>query len=149
MTSASEQIVRTLDLRPLNVCNGYFRETWRDDNATMIYWLLPREHHAGWHAAAHPEIFTHHSGDPLRITLLDPAEGEPRDHVIGPDIEAGQHPHFVVPGGVVQAARTLGDHSLTSVVVSPPFTPDIVSTPDVEDLCAQYPDHAERIRALA
>ncbi|GAA2796046.1 cupin domain-containing protein [Saccharopolyspora taberi] len=146
--STSQQLVEALGLEPLNVCNGYFRETWRDAGSTVIYWLLPSDHFAAWHAARHPEVFTYHSGAPLRIALLT-AEGEFREHLIGPDAAAGQHPHFVVPGGVLQAARTTGDHTLSSVVVAPPFTPDIVSTPDAEELCARYPDHAEKIRSYA
>ena len=146
--TTSDQLVETLGLEPLNVCNGYFRETWRDGASTIIYWLLPSDHFAGWHAAEHPEIFTYHSGAPLRVALLS-AEGEVEEHVLGPDVGAGQRPHFVVPGGVLQAARTLGEHTLSSVVVAPPFTPDIVSVPDVEELCAKYPAQAEVIRSYA
>ncbi|GDY28510.1 cupin domain-containing protein [Gandjariella thermophila] len=142
-----QDIIDDLRLEPLAVCNGYFRETWRDEHATVIYWLLPESHRAALHAAAHPEVFTYHSGSPLRITLLHP-EGRVEEVFLGPDLEAGHRPHIVVPAGVWQAAHTTGDHTLSSVIVAPPFTPDIVTLADADALSARYPEHADTIRAL-
>ena len=144
----AEHIIDTLGLRPLDVCNGFFRETWRDEHSTVMYWLLPADHCAGLHAATHPELFTYHSGAPMRMTLLRP-EGQLDEHILGPDIAAGQRPQLIVPAHVWQAAQPLGDYTLSSVAVAPPFTPDIVTTPCMATLCQQYPDHAGKIRALA
>jgi predicted cupin superfamily sugar epimerase len=142
-----QDIIDDLRLEPLAVCNGYFRETWRDEHATVIYWLLPESHRAVLHAAAHPEVFTYHSGAALRLTLLHP-DGRMEEVLVGPDLPAGQRPHVVVPAGVWQAAHTTGSHTLTSVVVAPPFVPDIVTTADADALGARYPQHAETIRGL-
>ncbi|RDI63685.1 cupin domain-containing protein [Nocardia pseudobrasiliensis] len=146
-TTTAERIIDTLRLQPLAVCSGYFRETWRDTASTVIYWLLPATHFSALHAARYPEIFTYHSGAPLTLTLLDP-DGRPTEHTLGPDLDAGHHPHLVVPAGVWQAAYTRGDHTLASVVVAPPFTPEVVEVGDAEVLAARYPRYAEEIRAL-
>ncbi|KZM69628.1 cupin domain-containing protein [Nocardia terpenica] len=146
-TTTTRQIIDTLKLEPLAICNGFFRETWRDSHSTMIYWLLPADHFSGLHAATYPEIFTYHSGAPLEMTLLDD-DGKPTRHVLGPDLESGQQPHLVVPAGVWQAAHTLGEYTLSSVIVAPPFTPEMVTVADPDTLGQQYPDYAENIRAL-
>jgi len=145
--SAAESIIRTLDLAPLDVCGGFFRETWRDEHATVIYWLLPKDHFAPLHKAAHPEFLAFHSGDPVRVVLLHP-HGRLEEHVLGPDLDEGQRPHLVIPAGVWQAAHPQGDFALMSMTVAPPFTPDIVTAADPEELSDRYPDLAERIRAL-
>ncbi|MFI5778870.1 cupin domain-containing protein [Nocardia sp. NPDC051570] len=146
-TTTAARIIDTLKLEPLAVCHGYFRETWRDSHSTVIYWLLPAEHFAGLHATAYPEVFTYHSGAPLAMTLLD-GDGRPVRHILGPDLDAGQRPHLVVPAGVWQAAHTLGDHTLSSVVVAPPFTPEAATVGDPDALARHYPEYAEEIRGL-
>lgn len=145
--STAESIISTLDLAPLNVCNGFFREIWRDEHSTVIYWLLPEEHVAPLHKAEHPEIVAYHSGDPMRMTLLHP-HGRLEEHVVGPELDAGQRPNLVIPAGVWQAAHPLGDFTLASMTVAPPFAPDIVTRANPEELSDRYPDLAERIRAL-
>ena len=144
---STQEIIDTLQLEPLAVCNGFFREAWRDEHCTVIYWLLPESHVAKMHMVRFPQVFTYHAGDPLEITLLHPG-GRLVKLVLGPDLQAGQRPHVVVPADVWQAARPLGAYTLTSVVVSPPFSPEAITIADSEKLCADYPEHAAMLQEL-
>ncbi|WP_225728146.1 MULTISPECIES: cupin domain-containing protein [unclassified Nocardia] len=148
LSSTTQSIIDRLELAPLPVCNGYFRETWRDDHSTVIYWLMPATHRAGLHSAEYPEIYTYHAGTPLRFTLLHP-NGDLTEVLLGPDPAAGHHPHLIVPPGVWQAADPTGEYTLASVVVAPPFRPDIVRTADAVELTRLHPRHAAAIRALS
>ncbi|MBF6331003.1 cupin domain-containing protein [Nocardia transvalensis] len=146
LTPAAESIIEQLRLEPLSVCNGFFRETWRDEHSTVIHWLLPDTHTAPLHTADHTEVFAYHAGAPLRFTLFHPV-GRVEEVLLGPD-PATQFPHLVVPAGVWQAARTTGEYTLASVVVAPPFRPEIVHEADPYLLSRQFPDHRELIREL-
>lgn len=43
------------------------------------------------------------------------------DHVLGPDLAAGQSPQLIVPKHHWQAARSTGAYTLVSCTVSPGF----------------------------
>ncbi|MFC6012222.1 cupin domain-containing protein [Nocardia lasii] len=117
-----------LDLQP-HPEGGWFRETWRSPvefeptgypgpraAATAIYYLLLPGEHSAPHTVTSDEIWLWHRGGPLLLTI----GGE--DIVLGPDVEQGQRPQAVVPGGVSQAARPAGeDYTLVSCVVAPGF----------------------------
>ncbi|MEO0357597.1 MAG: cupin domain-containing protein, partial [Pseudomonadota bacterium] len=48
-------------------------------------------------------------------------QGPATDHILGPDLTAGQRPQIIVPTNWWQAARTDGDWSLVGCTVSPGF----------------------------
>jgi len=95
----------------------------------------------------HLEIWVHHAGAPTRMLLID-AGGVVTQPVLGSDLAAGQVPQVIVPPGVWMAAEPLGDWSLLSTFMAPPYTDDIVTFARWADLDGQYPEHAERIRRL-
>jgi len=117
---------------------GWYRETWRAgpashpagypgprDAATGIYFLLGPGEESRWHRVRSDEIWLWHSGGPL--LMLDGGAGDrpstqPETTKLGPDLEAGEVPQHVVPGGHWQAARpAAGDEVLVSCVVAPGF----------------------------
>lgn len=70
------------------------------------------------------EIWLYHSGSPIVLSLG--GSGEQPENVteviLGLDIAAGQQPQVVIPAGVWQAARPLGEEPvLVSCIVSPEF----------------------------
>ena len=70
------------------------------------------------------ELWLWHSGGPLALRLGGAGERpEPGEEIVlGPDIEAGQRPQAVVPGGVWQAAiPASAGEVLVSCVVAPGF----------------------------
>jgi hypothetical protein len=42
-------------------------------------------------------------------------------HRLGPDVEAGERPQFVVPAGCWQTATSLGEYTLVGCTVAPGF----------------------------
>ncbi|WP_108858405.1 cupin domain-containing protein [Ruegeria sp. Alg231-54] len=104
---------------------GWFRETWRADNAgratgTCIYFLLAAGESSHWHSVDATEIWLYHSGAPLILSLSATDDGPATDHLLSPDLSQGA-PQLIVPENHWQAAHTTGDYTLVSCTVSPGF----------------------------
>jgi predicted cupin superfamily sugar epimerase len=100
---------------------GAFRETWRDEYSTAIYFLLRAGERSGWHRVDAVEIWHHYAGAPLELAIAP--GGEPlATHRLGADLAAGEQPQLVVPAGAWQSARSLGAWTLVGCTVSPPFS---------------------------
>ena len=104
----ADALIAQLKLQP-HPEGGYFRETFRDAgddraHSTAIYFLLK----AGqvWHVSR---------GAPLELRIGKQVQ------ILGPDIENGQQPQLIVPPGIWQAARSLGDYTLVGCTVAPGF----------------------------
>jgi predicted cupin superfamily sugar epimerase len=131
-------VAEALDLLP-HPEGGWFRETWRTSvpvrahggeraTATGIYFLLGPGEESMWHRVASDELWLWHRGGPLELTLSEGATaGETTEEhtiVLGPDVEHGQAPQGLVPGGIWQSARPASaEEVLVSCVVSPGFDP--------------------------
>jgi predicted cupin superfamily sugar epimerase len=125
-------VAEALDLLP-HPEGGWFRETWRTSTpvqahggeratATGIYFLLGALEESMWHAVRSDELWLWHRGGPLELTMRGD-DGE-NTVILGPDVEHGQVPQALVPGGVWQSARPADDQEvLVSCVVSPGFDP--------------------------
>lgn len=121
----ADDIIAQLDLAP-HPEGGYYRQTWGAENdgrptGTCIYFLLKNGESSHWHTVDAAEIWLYHSGAPLVLSLAATDAGPAVDHVLGPDLCAGEQPQIVVPIGHWQAARTTGDWTLVSCTVSPGF----------------------------
>jgi hypothetical protein len=119
-----------LGLRP-HPEGGWYAETYRHAATTgtpagtralgtAIYFLLMPGESSDWHRVAPDELWFHHRGGPLRLWIGDEPETA-TEHLLGPDVAAGQRPQLLVPGGAWQAARPVGDAVLVSCVVVPGF----------------------------
>lgn len=104
---------------------GHYAETWRGPDrgdgratASTIHFLLRAGERSHWHRVDASEVWLHHGGAPLLLSIGDDLSS---DVVLGPDVAGGQRPHAVVPAGVWQAAVALGEWSLVSCVVAPAF----------------------------
>lgn len=130
-------VAEALDLLP-HPEGGWYRETWRTTarleppghggaraSATGIYFLLGPGEESVWHAVRSDEVWLWHRGGPLILELGgtgDAPAARPDTIVLGPDVENGQVPQAVVPGGTWQAARpAAAEPVLVSCVVSPGF----------------------------
>lgn len=129
-----------LDLSP-HPEGGWFRETWRSDltfpqsvlpadytgprqAGTAILFLLMPGQQSAWHTVRSAEIWLYHRGSPL---LLEVGAEQSSAHTVllGPDIEAGQTPQFVVPPGDWQRARPRAEAS--EATGETPAEPTLVS----------------------
>ncbi len=151
-----------LDLKPLTIEGGFFRETYRSPQqidlpvygaprslATAIYYLLTPETFSRMHRVPGEEIFHFYLGDPVEMIQLH-ADGSGDLIVMGQDIAAGMRLQHVVPGGCWQGARLRmgGRFALMGTTMSPGFDYDDYVTPEGDSLAQRYPEFAELIRAL-
>ena len=116
---------------------GWFVETWRSPTTVevpgyptpralgtaILFLLLPGEESA-WHRVRSAELWLHHRGPALELSLGGDGE-HPADVILqrlGSDIATGQSPQLLVPPGHWQAAQPAGDEAvLVSCVVVPGF----------------------------
>lgn len=139
-----------LELRPLPQEGGAFRETYRDGRSTAILYLLEAPDCSLLHRLSGPELYHWHAGAPLSMLLLHP-DGRAEDLLLGPDLEAGQQPQSIVPGGVWQGSRPLGPDgawTLVGTTMAPPFRAAMFELGDRDRLVAGWPAAEDRIRAL-
>ncbi len=165
MATAAEWIA-ALNLKPLPLEGGYFRETYRAadqlaaaalperygcDKAvcTAIYFLLTADTFSALHRLRTDEVYHFYAGDPVQMLQLRP-DGSAHTPILGPDIFAGQCPQLVVPRGVWQGSSLLpgGKVALLGCTVAPGFDFTDFKAGDRQQLTTLYPDHAERIRQL-
>lgn len=105
---------------------GWYRQTWvaQGDGrpvGTCIYFLLKEGERSHWHRVDATEIWHFYAGTPL-IQSISATEGGPaQDHVLGPDLTAGQHPQIIVPKHHWQAASAPEGWALVGCTVSPGF----------------------------
>jgi predicted cupin superfamily sugar epimerase len=142
-----ESIVEVLDLRELPVEGGLWTQTWLSEHCSAIYYLLVAPEFSGMHRLKHTEIFFYHGGSPARMMLLH-SDGRVEEPMLGADVVAGERPQVVVPAGVWQATETLGEWSLLSTVMSPPYSSDAVTFGRADALCREFSHYAQRIRPL-
>jgi len=121
-----DDIIRILGLVP-HPEGGHYREIYRDAPAdgsrglvTSIYFLLRAGERSHWHRVDATEIWCHHAGSPVDVTIwIDGRSAE--KHRISSDLVAGDRPQVTVPAGAWQQAETLGDWSLVGCIVAPGF----------------------------
>jgi predicted cupin superfamily sugar epimerase len=110
---------------------GWYRELYRSAThvtapqgarcaLTSIYYLLERHQASRWHVVDADEVWHFYAGAPLELFVYDPARGELVRRVLAPPTGGGE-PVSVVPAGIWQAARSLGDYSLAGCSVGPGF----------------------------
>ncbi len=166
MSLTATEVIEMLELEPLEIEGGFFREVWRSERTvsgeqlgpsyssersigTAIYYLLTPDTVSALHSLPSEEIFHFYLGSPVRMLQL-PAGGEGRVIQLGSDIAAGQQPMVVVPGGVCQGCHLLdgGEFALMGTTVAPGFDYLDYSHGDRRQLCAQYPAHQSLITHL-
>ncbi len=117
---SARQVIDRLGLL-LHPEGGWYRETFRDEASTAIFYLLEAGQSSAWHRVNNAvEVWHHYAGGPLKLSLAEPG-GPVKDLVLGADLAAGQTPQIVVPRGWWQAAWPLGDWTLVGCTVAPAF----------------------------
>lgn len=139
-------IAAELGLEPLEHEGGLYRQTVADGLSTAIYYLLAGGDISALHRLAGPELYHFYAGSPVRITVLGP--GAVSEHLLGPDVLAGQRPQVLVPSGVWQGSSSTGSWSLIGTTMAPPFAWEGFELGDREVLTRAYPEAADRIREL-
>jgi predicted cupin superfamily sugar epimerase len=163
MTAAD--VIRLLGLQPHPVEGGFFRETYRSTAAlpagvlpahggsrsvsTAIYYLLKPGHVSELHVLPQDEVFHFYLGSPVRMLQLWP-DGSGKEVVLGSNIPSGQLTQVVVPGGVWQGTRMLGESgfALLGCTVAPGFDYADYRGETRSKLTARWPAFEEEITRL-
>jgi hypothetical protein len=156
----ADEIKAHLNLLPHPVEGGFFRRTYtaagtvdlprgQRPMGTAIYYLLEPGTFSEMHVLDSDEIFHFYLGDPVEMLQLHP-DGRTEIFVLGPDLAAGQNVQLVVPAGIWQGTRLIGDGkvALLGCTVTPGFDFADYRNGSYAELAAKWPEQAERIRAL-
>jgi uncharacterized protein len=156
----AEDIILMLKLQPHPVEGGFFRETYRAtatipahgaarNLSTAIYYLLKPGHVSELHTLGSDEVFHFYLGVPVRMLKLWP-DGTGREVVLGPDLAAGQVPQVVVPAGVWQGTRLVGEtgFALLGCTVAPGFDYADYKGGGRVELTKKWPAFADEIARL-
>lgn len=162
----AEEIIKVLKLQKHPVEGGYFSEIYKSGHtiaaqhlpagfagdrplATAIYYLLIPGTFSEMHRVTGDEIFHFYSGGPVEMLQLFP-DGSGKKIIIGNDIERGEIPQVVVPGGVWQGSRLLpgGSYALMGTTMAPGFDYADYQGGNRLELIRQYPRFAELIALL-
>jgi uncharacterized protein len=160
----ADEVKQLLQLQPLAIEGGFFRETYRSrwnvaaeylpdgirgprSIGTAIYDMITPETFSALHRLPGSEIFHFYLGDPAIMLQLLP-DGSSRRITLGSDLAAGQQPQVVVRGGVWQGCKLApgGKFALMGTTMSPGFDYADYETGVRDELIAQYPGAAELIR---
>jgi predicted cupin superfamily sugar epimerase len=118
----AERLIKLLNLAP-HPEGGYFRETFRDSEAsppsrshsTAIYFLLKAGEVSRWHRVDAAEVWHFYRGAPLELRI-----GK-QTYLLGPNVDEAQAPQIVVPPHAWQSARSMGEYTLVGCTVAPGF----------------------------
>jgi predicted cupin superfamily sugar epimerase len=163
---SAQQIIDCLELVPLTIEGGYYRETYRStlsileralsheydgprNASTAIYYLLTPETSSAIHRVKSDEVFHFYAGDPVEMLQLLP-NGTGRTVIIHNDLAADHEPQLVVPAGIWQGCRLKlgGQWALMGCTVAPGFDYADFELGKRAELLAQYPEHETLITAL-
>lgn len=126
----AKDVIQRLQLAP-HPEGGWYREIYRSAErvqrgsetrsaTTAIYYLLEQQQLSRWHVVDADEIWHFYGGAPLELLAYDPRSRElKRDVLHSGATQSG--PVGIIPSGVWQAARSLGEYSLVGCTVSPGF----------------------------
>ena len=159
-TVTADEIKTLLKLEPHPVEGGFFRRTYTSAGTvelprglraqgTAIYYLLEPGTFSEMHVLDSDEIFHFYLGDPVEMLQLHP-DGSSTVLTLGPDLRESQHMQLVVPAGVWQGTRLIGDGkvALLGCSVTPGFDFADYRSGSYAELAAKWPAEAERIRLL-
>jgi predicted cupin superfamily sugar epimerase len=156
----TDEIKQMLGLEPHPAEGGFYRRTYTSpgsvdlprglrSQSTAIYYLLEPGTFSEMHILESDEIFHFYLGDPVEMLQLFP-DGRSAGFTLGPDLGAGQHVQLVVPAGVWQGTRLIGDGkmALLGCTVTPGFDFADYRSASFDELAPRWPAEAERIRKL-
>jgi len=162
----AERIIELLDLKPLEMEGGYFRETYRSAETissgalaprygsprsvcTAIYYLLTPDSFSALHRVKSDEIFHFYAGDPVDMLQLHP-DGQGVQVTLGNALDQGHLPQCIVERGVWQGCRLKdgGTFALMGTTVAPGFEYDDFELAPRRELITQFPQFEEEIVRL-
>lgn len=126
----AKEVIQSLQLAP-HPEGGWYREIYRSADrvnrgsetrsaTTAIYYLLEQQQLSRWHFVDADEIWHFYGGAPLELLAYDPGLRKLERQVLHTSVLEAR-PVGIIPLGMWQAARSLGEYSLVGCTVSPGF----------------------------
>ena len=161
-----ETLIELLDLKPLHGEGGVYRQTYLSDETlpesvlpgrkgshafgSAILYLLTPETFSRMHRLTSDEVFHFYMGASVEMLQLYP-DGTGRVLRLGHDLERGEQLQAVVPRGVWQGTRLVGDgdFALIGTTMAPAYHPSDYEDGVKEDLIRAYPAYRELLELLA
>ncbi|MES2525428.1 MAG: cupin domain-containing protein [Bdellovibrionota bacterium] len=153
-----EEVIAKLNLIPLEIEGGFFRETYKSKDivqgrlgtrseGTAIYYMVTEESFSALHIVDQDEIFHFYSGDEVEMFQILP-DGTPKTIIIG-KVENGHEPQVIVPRGVWQGTKLRtpgkGKWALLGCTVAPGFEYENFTLKSRDELVQLYPQHKDQI----
>lgn len=159
-------LIKKLDLSPLHMEGGYFKETYRSDEvilqealpvrysrpknfSTAIYYLLTPETFSALHRLPTDEIFHFYLGDSVLMLLLN-EDSSSETVVLGHNLADGHQVQVVVPKGTWQGSFLIsgGKFALMGATMAPGFDEADYEPGDLSYLLERFSDREDLIRRL-
>lgn len=148
-------VIRIMNLEPLDKEGGFFKRTYTSAQTaeymnavkpivSAIYYLITPDNFSALHILKRDEIFHFYAGDTIEFIKIS-ADGKSETIMFGNDIEKGDAPQVVVPGGIWQGLRiserskTKNGWALVGTTVSPAFEYDDFHVGTRAELKAKFP----------
>jgi predicted cupin superfamily sugar epimerase len=159
---SADELIRLLDLKPLTIEGGFYRETYRAEQkidvpqykgqrplSTAIYYLLTPETFSQMHRLPGEEIFHFYLGDPVEMLQLS-SEGNGQVIRMGHDLAAGMTVQHVVLGGLWQGGQLEagGAFALMGTTMAPGFDYADYESGSRDELIAGWPKWRKMIQKL-
>ena len=113
----ADRIIKKLELVP-HPEGGHFKESFRDSNVSLIYYLLKKNEKSHWHRLKKNEILHFYYGDPLIIYLSK--DGINTEKKILNNVK-NHLSHLVIKNGTWFSMETNGEFSFIGCTVAPAF----------------------------
>lgn len=162
----AQQVIDYLQLEPLPVEGGYYRQTHRSEEMidkkhfktdyaedksiyTAIYYLLIPDTQSALHWLPTDEIFHFYLGDPVSMLNLF-EDGSSSEITLGQDILKGHHVQYKVPARTWQGSflQEGGSFALMGTTMAPGFDFSDFKGADQQDLLRRFPNHKKLIVQL-
>ncbi|HEV2127740.1 MAG TPA: cupin domain-containing protein [Thermomicrobiales bacterium] len=138
----AEEVIRQLQLAPLEGEGGFFHQTWVSlarsgcphPRGTVVLYLITPEKWSALHRLRFDEDFHFYLGDSCEMVVAREGEGLRRVR-LGPDLRAAEPVQHVVPAGWWQGTQLApgGEWALLGITMAPRFRPEafVLATPSV------------------
>ncbi len=154
----AQSLIERLDLKPLALEGGFFRETYRSDRkigetaknlSTCIYFLLTDETFSAFHRLPADEIWHFYAGDPVELYVIDQDKTLTVSH-LSSKISRDTAPQMVVQKGCWQAATLSpgGVYALLGCTVAPAFDFEDYEHGQRDQLLECFPQYRDEIVKL-